>query len=135
MRFVKGCARIGIVILGLCALPAQGEKPELAMLDRLDTGLWELRARGSGAPGQRLCIHNGRELIQLRHPGIACKQVVVADTPSEVTVQYMCAGKGYGRTHIRRETDNLVQIDSQGIREGQPFSFASEGRRVGPCTG
>ena len=29
---------------------------------------------------------------------------------TEVTVQYTCRGRGYGRTHIRRETNRLVQI-------------------------
>jgi hypothetical protein len=42
-------------------------------------------------------------------------------------------GQGYGRTQIRRETDGLVQIDSQGIVNGLPFAFSAEGRRTGDC--
>jgi hypothetical protein len=49
-------------------------------------------------------------------------------------VQYTCRGRGYGRTHIRRETSRLVQIDTQGIADGRPFAFAAEARRVGDCT-
>jgi hypothetical protein len=52
-----------------------------------------------------------------------------------VVVQYTCRGKGYGRTHIRRETGRLVQIDSQGIAGGLPFEFSAEARRVGDCSG
>ena len=48
-------------------------------------------------------------------------------------VQYTCRGKGYGRTQIRRESNRLVQIDSQGIADGLPFSFSAEARRVGDC--
>lgn len=80
-----------------------------------------------------ICLDNGRKLIQLRHPDLACNSVVVEDKPNEVTVQYTCRGQGYGRTRVRRETNSLVQIDSQGIVNGRPFAFAAEGRRVGTC--
>ena len=52
---------------------------------------------------------------------------------NEVTGQYTCRGDGYGRTHIRRETATLAQIDGQGIAGGKPFQFAAEARRVGSC--
>ena len=48
-------------------------------------------------------------------------------------MQYTCRGRGYGRTHIRRETGRLVQIESQGIVDGLPFDFVAEGRRIGEC--
>jgi hypothetical protein len=51
-----------------------------------------------------------------------------------VTVQYTCRGRGFGRTHIRRETDRLVQIDTQGIADSRPFAFSVEARRTGDCT-
>lgn len=118
------------------AAPALGQRPSLAMLDELDRGDWELRERGASGPVRNVCLDNGRRLIQLRHPGAACSSVVVDDRPNDVTIQYTCRGQGYGRTHIRRETNGLVQIDSQGIVNGLPFSFAAEGRKVGPaCRG
>ncbi|MED5543723.1 MAG: hypothetical protein VYD90_00580 [Pseudomonadota bacterium] len=123
----------GLCGLGLMAGPALGESGALAMLDRLDPGNWMLRMRGSGGSEERMCIASGRDLVQLRHSGLDCEQVVVLDRPSEVTVQYTCPGIGYGRTTIRRETDGLIQIDSQGIRNGLPFAFAAEGRRLGTC--
>lgn len=113
--------------------PAQGQRPALAMLDGLDHGRWELRLRGADGGAEQVCLGDPRRLIQLRHPGLPCEQLIVSDGPGEVTVQYTCRGHGYGRTHIRRESNRLIQIDSQGIANGLPFSFAAEGRRVGEC--
>lgn len=116
---------------GGIAVPANGQRAELGMLEHLDTGAWELRERGGVV--QNLCLENGRKLIQLRHPGPPCPGVVVDDKADEVTVQYTCKGRGYGRTHIRRESNGLVQIDSQGIVNGLPFSFSAEARKTGAC--
>ncbi len=80
-----------------------------------------------------ICLQDGRRLIQLRHPSSACERLIVADSPGEVTVQYTCRGRGYGRTHIRLETGRLVQIESQGILDGLPFDFVAEARRIGEC--
>lgn len=120
-------------LLGFTA-PAFGGGPSLAMLDQLESGRWELRERSGAAP-QRICLPNGRRLIQLRHPGLPCESYVVTDSPGEVVVQYTCRGKGYGRTEIRRETNRLVQVQSQGIVDGLPFVITAEARRIGDCTG
>lgn len=92
-----------------------------------------MRPRDTGSASEALCVPNGRRLIQLRHPDSSCDRLVVQDSPNEVTVQYTCRGHGYGRTHIRKETSRLVQIDSQGIADGLPFEFSAEARRVGDC--
>lgn len=102
------------------------------MLGSLDRGGWELRYR-DGSPPRNICVRSGREFIQLRHRESGCNRFVVEDGNSEVTVQYTCAGNGYGRTHIRRESSSLVQIDSQGIVDGRPFQFSAEARRTGSC--
>ena len=127
--------RIAVVLTGaLCALaaPSAAQRPALAMLSQLEAGRWELRNRDTGTV-ERLCLPDAQRLIQLRHPAAACDRLVVDDGASEVTVQYTCRGRGYGRTHIRRETNRLVQIDSQGIAGGLPFEFSAEARRVGAC--
>jgi hypothetical protein len=116
----------------LAALPGAAQSPELAMLGSLERGSWEIRERG-GNERQRLCVRNGRELIQLRHRQPGCSQLIVQDEADEVTVQYTCRGNGYGRTTIRRESNVLVQISSQGLLNGAPFSLDGEGRRVGSC--
>lgn len=119
---------------GLVALaaPTAAQGPALAMLDGLQTGEWEVRERDGGAT-QRLCVRNGRDLIQLRHRKPGCNRFVIEDSASEVTVQYTCPGDGYGRTSIRRESSVLVQLESQGIAGGRPFAFTAEGRRLGAC--
>ncbi len=123
------------LVAALCAsaVPASGQRPALAMLDQLDRGMWELRPRDGRNAVERLCVNSGRRLIQLRHSEPACERFIVDDQPGQVTVQYTCRGRGYGRTHIRRESNRLVQIDSQGIAEGLPFDFTVEARRVGDC--
>lgn len=114
------------------ATPVMGQRPALAMLSQLDAGRWELRNR-EGGPVERICLPDTRRLIQLRHPSAACDRLVVDDAATEITVQYTCRGRGYGRTHIRRENSRLVQIDTQGIADGLPFAFAAEARRIGDC--
>ena len=113
--------------------PAEAQHRQLAMLDELDFGRWELRFRSQQDPSQRICLRNGRTLIQIRHPAQTCDRLVVEDSIDSVTVQYTCRGHGYGRTHIRRETDQLIQLESQGVAEGLPFDFRAEGRRIGDC--
>lgn len=134
----RRCARLALMgLTGTAALlggaSAEGQKRPLEMLDLLTPGSWELREHGTGTSNVNLCVRSGRQLIQFRHSGQPCKSVVVQDTPDEVVVQYICAGKGYGRTHIRRETNALIQLDTQGIVDGQPFDYAGEGRRTGLC--
>lgn len=117
----------------LFAVPAIGQRAPLTMLDQIEPGQWELRLREAGGGVQRMCLRDGRRLIQLRHPSAACDRVVVDDDPAEVAVQYTCRGHGYGLTRIRRETGRLIQLESQGVEDGLPFSFSAEGRRVGSC--
>ena len=127
---------IALVVGGMAfALPASGQRPPLAMLDQLERGRWELRMRDTSASTQSVCLGDTRRLIQLRHPQNVCERYIVDDTAQDVTVQYTCRGKGYGRTHIRRETNRLIQIETQGIADGLPFNFVVEGRRVGDCPG
>lgn len=121
-----------VVAAAVALVPATAQAPELAMLDTLSPGNWEFRARGDEET-LRICVVTGRELIQLRHRQAGCEQFIVEDETDEVTVQYTCRGNGYGRTSIRKEDGTLVQIRSQGIQRGTPFSLAGEARRTGAC--
>lgn len=118
---------------GMASAVAQVAGAALGVLDRIEPGRWELHSRTPGEPPETVCLPNGRRLIQLRHPGIACDSYVVEDLPDQVVVQYTCPRRGYGRTHIRRENARLVQIETQGIAQGAPFDVVAEGRRVGSC--
>jgi len=117
--------------LTLIALPLAAAPPELAMLSGLTKGKWELRIRGEGT--RSMCVRNGPEFIQIKHADTGCSRFIVSDTPADVTVQYTCRGNGYGRTHIRKESPKLVQIDSTGIHNGSPFDISAEARHVGAC--
>ncbi|MGB7410511.1 MAG: hypothetical protein WA910_05165 [Sphingopyxis granuli] len=129
--FMRWISMSAAVAAGATAVPAQA--PSLAMLDRLEKGSWQLRERGSDKVMQTLCVGDARRMIQVYHPRSGCSRYVIEDTPNSVTVHYTCPGAGHGRTTIRAETNRLVQIDTQGIAEGRPFSQAIEGRRTGGC--
>jgi len=125
--------------LGLVALTAVGvaapvaaQSGQLAMLASLNKGGWNLRIRDDGTQ-QRLCVRDGQEFIQLRHKQGGCSRFIVQDDADQVVVQYTCRGNGYGRTSIRREGADVVQIQSQGIYDGAPFSISAEARHNGSC--
>jgi hypothetical protein len=122
---------LGLAAL-LVAIPFAVHAAELGMLDSLTKGAWSLRIRDDGSE-QRICLRDGRELIQLRHQQPGCSRFVVEDGADEVVVQYTCRGNGYGRTTIRREGSGLVQVRSQGIIDGAPFSISGEARHSGGC--
>jgi hypothetical protein len=126
-----GAGAVSAALL-LVAMPVEAQAPELAMLSGLTKGAWNLRIRDDGTE-RRVCVRDGREFIQLRHTQSGCSRFVVEDGADEVVVQYTCRGNGYGRTSIRREGSSLVQIRSQGIQGGTPFSFSAEARYVGSC--
>jgi hypothetical protein len=134
MAIFSPSLRMSLIALGCAgasAVPAQA--PSLAMLDRLEKGSWQLRERGKDAVLQTICVGDARRMIQIQHPRATCSRYVIEDTPNSVTVHYTCPGAGHGRTTIRSETNRLVQIDTQGIAEGKPFSQAIEARRAGGC--
>jgi hypothetical protein len=112
-------------------LAAQGAGP--AMLAKLQRGQWTVTP-DDGSPARRICLGSPQQLVQYRHgTRTACSRLVEEDQPGRVTVQYTCPGNGYGRTTIRRETDTLLQLESQGVAGGRPFQFRAEARRTGTC--
>lgn len=122
-----------VAAAGFFASAGIAQGPALAMLDRLEPGLWEVRARDQSDTVQ-ICVDNGRKLIQVRHRGEACRRFVIDDSPTMVTVQYTCPAGGYGHTRVRFENARLAQLETQGIDNGLPFNFVAEARRLGPCT-
>jgi hypothetical protein len=118
----------------LMAVPAIAQAPTLAMLDGLEDGQWVLRDRDDPASNRSYCVTDWRQLLQLQHLHATCSRTVLENTAQAVTVHYTCPGAGHGRTTIRRETNRLVQIDTQGIANGAPFSMAFEARRMGTCS-
>lgn len=129
---LKPLLGIAGVLTAILVAPVAAQGPELAMLSGLRDGAWDLTVRGDGTKS-RLCVHGGREFIQIRHKQQACERVVVEDTASQVTVHYSCPKAGFGQTTIRKETTSLVQISTQGVEGKLPFNFAAEARYAGGC--
>ncbi len=125
-------AAVLLLAMAVGAWPAAAQAPELAMLDTLQKGSWTIALRTDGSQKQ-VCVRTGREFIQLRHAQPGCSRFVVEDAERQVTVQYTCRGNGYGRTTIRMESRGLVQISSQGLHGGTPFSIEGEARHTGRC--
>ena len=115
------------------AVPAIAQSPAPQMLSELESGRWQLAERGAGGQSRSVCLGDTKALVQVRHPGARCSSFVVSDSGNVVTVGYDCQAAGNGHTTIRRETNRLVQIDTQGIVNGAPFAQSFEARRVGAC--
>lgn len=137
-RFQMGRVRArwarALVIGGAAvAMPVIAQSPAPQMLTELERGRWQLTERGAESPPRAVCLGNTQELIQIRHPGARCRSFIVNDTAETVTVGYDCQAGGNGNTVIRRETNRLVQIETQGVANGAPFAQTFEARRIGAC--
>ncbi|QJB68474.1 DUF3617 domain-containing protein [Parasphingorhabdus halotolerans] len=113
------------------AAPAQA--PDLALLDGLQKGSWTLKERGASDSSKRICLGDAKLLLQVQHGSAKCTRYVIEDKPNVLRVSYKCGNLGHGVTEIRRESSGLIQLNSQGISSGSPFSFSAEGRRTGAC--
>ncbi|MCF8707369.1 hypothetical protein [Rhizorhapis sp. SPR117] len=128
--------RLAMAIAGMWATltgAAPAHAPGLAALNGLEKGAWELHAREPGGTDINLCLGNPIQLLQVFHAGNQCTRYIIEDEAKVVTVHYSCPGAGHGRTTVRIETARLVQIHTQGIARGAPFSLWMEGRRKGEC--
>ena len=136
-RMTSGLRAMGAAAAMLIgALPVASQALSKPPLLGLEPGEWELRERpeeGGKGDISRICLADIRQLIQLRHGRNSCKRLTVDEASKRLVVSYECGGAGSGRTDLRVETPRLVQIQSQGIAGGAPFSFSMEGRRVGAC--
>ncbi len=125
-----------VVAMAGSAIPFIGHAaPEapLAALGAIEPGYWELRSRGDQSENRSICVSDPAALLNLQHEGAPCSRFVIYNAQRMATVQYSCASAGNGQTTIRVETPRLVQIESQGVRNREPFSVQLEGRRLGLC--
>ena len=122
-----------LLVGGAALVVAAAPRASVLAFGRIQTGLWQLRSLDSSTPTQRICVQDPYDLIQLRHPGVACSRFVLNNEVQTATVHYTCTGAGYGRTVIKVETPALMRIESQGLANQAPFQMAFEARRLGPC--
>jgi hypothetical protein len=130
-------AMTGVLLLcaGTAAM-AWAQGGDLSLLQSIDRGMWQMRAVGGGPSGasvNQICVGDPIKLTQIQHGTALCEHYVVRSSPTAVTVSYSCKGAGQGLTTIRKESGKLIHIQSQGIRNNSPFSFAVEGRYTGAC--
>ncbi len=123
---------IGAALLGAgFVVPAISQEAG-NFLENVKKGEWTVRFRdGSGA--RKLCLRSGTELTQLRQKNSGCERLIVDEDADSVTVHHACKNRGYSRTSVRKETRNLLQIESQGFFDQQPFQYSAEARWTGPC--
>lgn len=108
--------------------------PVLSALNLLKPGQWSLHAHDRPGNNRSICIGDARALLQVRHGEAMCSRFVIASDARTATVHYTCPGSGHGRTTIRVESPQIIQIDTQGIANNEPFALSWEGRRTGDCT-
>ena len=129
---IKAASALALTAGGILAAPLAANSAVSSVFSELRLGAWEIRERGDDR-ARRICMRSERDFVQIRHRGQSCRRIVIDDNGTSATVQYSCNGSGYGRTRIRRESPNLIQLRSDGFEGGAPFSFEAEARRVGDC--
>jgi hypothetical protein len=127
------CLYVAAALVGAALLGGAAARSPIVAFNRIEPGSWQLRALEGSAPVPRMCIHDARDLIQLRHPGAICSRFVLTNDAQTATIHYTCTGAGYGRTTIKVETGQLIRVESQGLLNRAPFADTYEGRRVGSC--
>lgn len=116
-------------------IQAQAQAQDSQLLSTLKTGLWQFTEPAKGPNVvDAICIGDVTKMVKIKNKDDVCTLKMLASTPNSVTYDYRCAGKGQGRTTIRKETSGLVQIASQGITDGQLFNFTLEARHAGRCS-
>ena len=127
-------AALGLAGLVLVGVPAHGlAVSDIAALAKIERGRWEVVRSGADKTPRSLCLGDPMLLTQLEHGPGACTRELVESADGGGTVQYRCAGRGFGHTRIRIETPRWVRVDTQGIVDGRPFAWRGEARRVGRC--
>jgi hypothetical protein len=102
-------------------------------LKTLEKGAWTLRDKDHDMKTVgRICLGNAEALVHARHRGKSCDIRQLRADGRIASFRYSCNGVS-GNTSIRRETDRLVQIRSQGLDHNEPFAFDYEARQTGPC--
>lgn len=130
-RLVRCAAAAGLLIVAGNGGAAQRHPAAPSAIAGIELGEWSLRAP-DGAQ-RRLCIADRWAVLQIMHGNTQCEHFVMENTPRATTIRYTCPNHGHGRTRITVDTPRVIDIDTQGVADGQPFSEQFEGRRIGNC--
>lgn len=115
-------------------LPYSAQAQDSNLLSTLKSGLWQFREKARGNDiVDAICVGDVSKMIKIKNKNDSCTIKMLTQSRNSATYDYNCEGKGKGRTTIRKETNGLVQISSQGITDGQLFDFKLEARHAGSC--
>jgi hypothetical protein len=124
------------------AVAAGGGKPtaatpsaqaKVAALAGIEPGRWQVRDLDAAMAPASICIGDPQVLVRFEHRASDCPAEVVEQGAGAATVQYSCAGQGFGHSKVRVQTPRLVRVDTQGLSGGRPFSYRLEAQRTGSC--
>jgi len=116
------------------ATSVKAQSQDKSLLSSLKSGLWKFRDRARGNElVDAICVGDVKRIVQIKNKDDICTHKMLRSSNNTVTYKYICNGKGNGTTTIRKETNGLVQIESQGITDGQLFNFKLEARHSGSC--
>lgn len=119
--------------LAIAVAASAADAPVLRTLSQVRLGQWMLRDTDGAAPSRPLCVARVEQFVLLDHGTVGCTRRIIDDTPPHATVQFLCPGRGTGRTSVTAETPELVTIEAQGMDGGAPFDQRLEARWRGAC--
>ena len=129
-RLVRPAVLGALLLFGTAGATAQ-RGPAVNALGGIERGQWQLKSADGGVRG--LCLDNPAAMLQIMHRNTQCEHFVMENTPRSATIRYTCPSHGHGRTTILVDTPRVVNIETQGVIDGAPFSERFEARRVGTC--
>jgi hypothetical protein len=112
------------VLIGSQALPTLGEA---------QPGLCDVSGTPGGAAPVRQCVADIMALARFEHRARPCTARVLKNAGSVVSIEYSCAGAGFGHSDIQVITPRSLRIGTQGISDGLPFNYVLQARRIGDC--
>lgn len=134
MRAASRRGALWLAGLALAGAPALAlAVSDLAALSQLERGRWRIAESDPKKPTRLICLRDPMMLTQVEHGPARCTRQILESGKAGGTVQYRCAGHGFGHTRIVVETPRIARIDTQGIVDGSPFAWRAEARRVGTC--
>jgi hypothetical protein len=102
-------------------------------LAKLEQGRWLVRSASQAEIQRSVCLGDPALLFQIEHGEKGCSQQLVHSDERGGTVEYVCPGRGFGRTSVRIETGKVAMIDTQGFVDGRPFAYRAIARKLSGC--
>lgn len=129
-RLMRPAILAVMILFGAAGAPAQRAAPNA--LTGIEHGQWQLRSADGTL--RKLCVTNPAVLIQIVHGNAQCEHFVMENSQRSATIRYTCPSHGHGRTTISVDTPRVINLETQGVANGAPFSEQYEGRRIGACS-